>query len=177
MTETGDGWGADLMAGFRGGSPFLERLQKISDLRAAQEAALADLNLGKSAKAAQEAADASLAEAEQKMQSAAQLSASAALSVEQAKRDASQIRAEAEKALSDARAEAEVIIGNAKVEQEAAKSAKRRLDALIKKHEAAIAAANTAHEEANEVKTKFETKLAKFQQIALEITKLPNLVA
>jgi hypothetical protein len=171
MVEAEDGWGGDLIGAFRGNSPFLERLRKISDLRAEQEAALSDLNLGRSAKAAQEAANQSLAEVARKQQEAEELTAAAASLIAQAKRDAEIIRIEADTTLVQARAEAAATVEKANALQRDTETAKRRADSLIKDRETAIAAANKATREADELKTKLQAKLDRIAEVNAEIQK------
>jgi hypothetical protein len=160
--DTGAPAEADLYmrAAVEGGSNFMRRLQAFADAKAAHDEALAELNLGKAAKAALDDAQAKQAEAAAKL-------AEASATLEAAKQSADSTVAAANKTaaetLAKAKADADTIIAEAERLQGEAQQAKTSADAALTAANAERAQLRIEREAANRLAEEAETTRATHQ--------------
>src|SRR5258705_4359438 len=181
----------DLSAIIAGGADFLARMQQFKDAKETAEQALANLGLGKDARAALDEAARTLSEAQNKRDAdlaafmkqttdtrksiedwAAATKADAAnaladaqaqLADAKAKADgANTVYADASVAMQKAQDNADAVIASAKAEaKKLLADAQAQADAMTKKAQKAQDAADAAMSEAQATKAKYETLLAK----------------
>ena len=189
----------DLSAIIAGGADFLARMQQFKDAKETAEQALANLGLGKDARAALDEAARTLSEAQNKRDAdlaafmkqttdarksiedwAAATKAEAAkaladaqaqLADAKAKADgANTVYADASVAVQKAQSQADVLLKDAQAQ--AAKrlfDAQAQSDAMTKKAQKAQDAADAAMSEAKAMKAKYDAALAKLQALTTEV--------
>jgi hypothetical protein len=143
-----------------GGSNFMKRLQALADAKAAHDEALAELNLGKSAKTA-------LDDAQAKQTKAAAKLAEANATLETAKQSAAETTANAEKTatetLAKAKADAGTITAEADRLRGEAQQVKNSADAALTAVISERAQLRVEREAANRIAEDAETARATFQ--------------
>jgi colicin import membrane protein len=143
-----------------GGTNFMRRLEVLSDAKAAHDEALAELNLGKAAKAALDDAQAKQAEAAAKL-------AEASATLEAAKQSADSTVAAANKTaaatLAKAKADAGTIIAEAERLRGEAQQAKNSHDAALTAANGERAQLRIEREAASRMAEEAETTRATFQ--------------
>ena len=162
-----------MRAAFEGGTDFLTRMHALSEAKARHDESLAELNLGKTAKAAFD-------EAQRQRDDAAAKLTEATAALEAAKQTAATTVADADKSAAEtlvkAKNDADALIAEAKQLQDDAQQVKSSADAALAAANAERAqlraereAANRLAEEAETARATLEAKTGKLHAVLAEI--------